>query len=81
MLTRKQAEQALPHVRAAVAALHTVWDECRQVERLLGQDLDGLEGAIQDMAAGLDDPESIDAAYVREAVQDLLDGDADDGER
>ena len=84
MLTRKQAEpsrpwarQALPHVRAAVAALHTVWDECRKVERLLDRDLDGLEGVIQNMAAGVDDPASIDAAYVREAVQALLDGDAE----
>ena len=91
MLTRKQAEQALPHMRAAVAALHTVWDECRKVERLLDRDLDGLEGVIQNMAAGVDDPASIDAAYVREAVQALslscdrtpsgLDGDADDDER
>ena len=32
---------------------------------VLGRDLDGLEGIIQDMAAGVDDAESIDVAYVR----------------
>ena len=71
-VTKKQAEEALPHMRAAVAALHDVWAECRAVERLLEVDLDGLEGVIQDMAAGLDNPESVDAAYVREALEPLL---------
>jgi formylmethanofuran dehydrogenase subunit E len=68
MITRKQAEEVLPHVRAAVAALHEVWEKCREVERALGRDLDGLEGVIQDMAAGLDNPESIDVDYVRDAI-------------
>jgi hypothetical protein len=68
MISTKQAEQLLPTVRAAVAALHEVWEKCREVEKALGHDLDGLEGVIQDMAAGLDDPESIDVAYVRDAI-------------
>jgi hypothetical protein len=55
-------------VRAAVAALHNVWFHCRQVERALGRDVDALEGVIQDMAAGVDDVESVDAEYVREAL-------------
>ena len=67
-VTKKQAERLLPHFRAAVKALHDVWAECRAVERLLDVDLDGLEGVIQDMAAGLDDPESIDVDYVRDAI-------------
>ena len=71
-LTKKQAERLLPHVRAAVKALHDVWAECRAVERLLDVDLDGLEGVIQDMAAGLDFPNSVDAKYVREALEPLL---------
>ena len=45
MITKKQAEQVLPHVRAAVAALHEVWEKCREVEQTLGRDLDGLERA------------------------------------
>jgi DNA-directed RNA polymerase subunit RPC12/RpoP len=68
MITTKQAETVLPTMRAAVAALHEVWAKCREVERALGRDLDGLEGIIQDMGAGVDDPESIDAAYVRDAI-------------
>jgi len=68
VISTKQAEQLLPTVRAAVAALHEVWAKCREVERTLGRDLDGLEGVIQDMAAGLDDPESIDVDYVRDAI-------------
>ncbi|MCX5683356.1 MAG: hypothetical protein NT049_06690 [Planctomycetota bacterium] len=68
MVTTKQAETILPAVRAAVAALHEVWAKCREVERAIGHDLDGLEGVIQDMAAGLDDPASIDVAYVRDAI-------------
>jgi formylmethanofuran dehydrogenase subunit E len=68
MITTKQAKTVLPTMRAAVAALHEVWAKCREVERTLGRDLDGLEGVIQDMAAGLDDPESIDVAYVRDAI-------------
>jgi hypothetical protein len=67
-ITTKQAEQLLPTVRAAVAALHEVWAKCREVERVLGRDLDGLEEIIQNMAAGLDDPESVDADYVRDAI-------------
>ena len=71
-VTKKQAERLLPHMRAAVKALHDVWAECRAVERLLDVDLDGLEGVIQDMAAGLDFPNSVDAKYVREALEPLL---------
>ena len=71
VITTKQAETILPTVRAAVAALHEVWARCREVERAIGHDLDGLEGVIQNMAAGVDNPASIDAAYVREAVQGL----------
>ena len=68
MITTKQARTVLPAMRAAVAALHEVWAKCREVELAIGHDLDGLEGVIQDMAAGLDDPESIDVAYVRDAI-------------
>jgi len=68
MITTKQAKTVLPAMREAVAALHEVWAKCREVELTLGHDLDGLEGVIQDMAAGLDDPESIDVAYVRDAI-------------
>jgi len=68
MITTKQAETVLPAMRAAVAALHEVWAKCREVELAIGHDLDGLEGVIQDMAAGLDDPESIDVDYVRDAI-------------
>ncbi|MBM4020136.1 MAG: hypothetical protein FJ288_17765 [Planctomycetes bacterium] len=68
MITTKQAKAVLPAMRAAVAALHEVWAKCREVERTIGHDMDGLEGVIQDMAAGLDDPESIDVAYVRDAI-------------
>jgi len=67
-VTTKQAEAILPMVRAAVAALHEVWAKCREVEQTLGCDLDGLEGIVQDMAAGVDDPESIDVDYVRDAI-------------
>jgi len=73
MITTKQAETILPTMRAAVAALHEVWAKCREVERAIGRDLDGLEGIIQDMAAGLDDPESIDVDYVRDALNAQLD--------
>jgi len=68
VISAKQAETILPTMRAAVAALHEVWAKCREVERALGRDLDGLEGVIQDMAAGVDDPESIDVDYVRDAI-------------
>jgi ribosomal protein S27AE len=68
VISTKQAEAVLPAMRAAVAALHEVWNKCREVERTLGRDLDGLEGVIQDMAVGLDDPESIDVDYVRDAI-------------
>ena len=67
-ITTKQAETILPTMRAAVAALHEVWAKCREVDRALGRDLDGLEGIVQDMAAGVDDPESVDADYVRDAL-------------
>jgi hypothetical protein len=73
MVTTKQAETILPTMRAAVAALHEVWAKCREVERALGRDLDGLEGVIQDMAAGVDNPESIDVDYVRDALNAQLD--------
>jgi len=73
VISTKQAEQLLPTVRAAVTALHEVWAKCREVERAIGRDLDGLEGVIQDMAAGLDDPESIDVDYVRDAINAQVD--------
>ena len=73
MITKKQAKELLPTVRAAVAALHEVWAKCREVEKALGRDLDGLEGVIQDMAAGLDHAESVDADYVRDALNAQLD--------
>jgi len=79
MITTKQAETVLPTMRAAVAALHDVWAKCREVERALGRDLDGLEGVIQDMAAGLDDPESIDVDYVRDALNAQLDDEVAEG--
>ena len=79
MITTKQAKTILPTVRAAVAALHDVWEKCREVERALDRDLDGLEGVIQDMAAGVDDPESIDAAYVRDALNAQLDDEVTEG--
>lgn len=68
VITTEQAETVLPAMRAAVAALHEVWAKCREVEKALGHDLDGLEGVIQDMAASQDDPESIDVDYVRDAI-------------
>jgi hypothetical protein len=73
MITTKQAETILPTIRAAVAALHEVWNRCREVERLLGHDLDGLEGVVQDMAAGVDTAEAIDIDYVRDALNAQLD--------
>ena len=73
MITTEQARQVVPAMRAAVAALHEVWNKCREVERALGRDLDGLEGIVQDMAAGVDDPESIDVDYVRDALNAQLD--------
>jgi len=73
VITTKQAEQLVPTMRAAVAALHEVWAKCREVERVLGRDLDGLEGIIQDMAAGVDDAESMDVNYVRNALNAQLD--------
>jgi formylmethanofuran dehydrogenase subunit E len=73
MITTKQAETILPTMRAAVAALHDVWEKCREVERALGRDLEGLEGIVQDMAAGVDDPESVDVDYVRDALNAQLD--------
>ena len=73
MITKKQAEELLPTMRAAVTALHPVWENCRKVERALGRDLDSLEGIVQDMAAGVDDPASIDVAYVRDALNAQLD--------
>jgi DNA-directed RNA polymerase subunit RPC12/RpoP len=79
MITKKQAEEVLPHVRAAVAALHEVWAKCREVEKALGRDLDGLEGIIQDMAAGVDHAESVDADYVREALNAQLDDEVAEG--
>jgi hypothetical protein len=68
MITTKQAEEVLPHVRAAVAALHEVWEKCREVERALGRDLDGLEGVIRDMAVAVDDVDLIDVDYARDAI-------------
>ena len=73
MITTKQAETILPTMRAAITALHDVWEKCRQVERALGRDLDGLEGIVQDMAAGVDDPESVDVDHVRDALNAQLD--------
>jgi len=73
VITTKQAETILPTMRAAVAALHEVWEKCREVERALGRDLDGLEGIIQNMAAGVDDAESVDVDYVRDALNAQLD--------
>jgi len=68
VVSTEQAKQLLPVVRAAVAALHEVWAKCREVEQTLGHDLDCLEGIIQDMAAGVDNAESIDVDYVRDAI-------------
>jgi len=73
MITTKQAETILPTMRAAVAALHEVWNKCREVERALGHDLDELESIVQDMAAGVDDPESVGVDYVRDALNAQLD--------
>jgi hypothetical protein len=67
-VTDEQAKALLPTMRAAVAALHEVWEKCREVKRALGRDLDGLEGIIQDMAAGLNDPKSVNAECVQQAV-------------
>ena len=39
MITTKQAETILPTMRAAVAALHEVWEKCREVEQAIGRDL------------------------------------------
>jgi hypothetical protein len=40
MITTKQAETILPTMRAAVAALHEVWEKCRErnVDNLVWQD-------------------------------------------
>ena len=66
MITHEEAGRVLPFVQRAVAGLHGVWDHCREVEKALGRDLDGLDGVIQDLAAASDDPESLDAAFVRD---------------
>jgi DNA-directed RNA polymerase subunit RPC12/RpoP len=79
MITTKQAQTILPTMRAAVAALHDVWAKCREVERALGRDLDCLEGVIQDMAAGVDNTESIDVDYVRDALNAQLDDEVAEG--
>ncbi|MBM4020629.1 MAG: hypothetical protein FJ288_20305 [Planctomycetes bacterium] len=68
MITTKQAKTILPTMRAAVAALHEVWAKCREVERTLGHDMDGLEGVVQDIAAAVDDADQMDVAYVRDAI-------------
>ena len=73
MITKKQAKTVLPAMRAAVASLHQVWEKCREVEKALGRDMDTLESIIHDMAAGLDHAESLDAAYVRVAINAQLD--------
>ena len=68
MITHEEARRVLPLVQRAVAGLQGVWDHCRAVEKALGRDLDGLDGVIQDLAAASDDPESLDAAFVRDAL-------------
>jgi hypothetical protein len=73
VVTTEQAKELLLAIRAAVAALHEVWARCREVEQILGRDLDGLEGVIQDMAAGVDNAESIDVDCVRDALNAQLD--------
>jgi hypothetical protein len=73
VVTTAQAKELLPAIRAAVAALHEVWARCREVEQTLGRDLDGLEGVIQDLAAGVDNADSIDVDYVRDALNAQLD--------
>jgi len=79
VISTKQAETILPTMRAAVAALHEFWDKCRDVQRTLGRDLDGLEGTIRNMAAGLEDPESFDVDYVRDALNAQLDDEVVEG--
>jgi len=68
MITKEEAKRVLPFVRKAVAGLHEVWGHCRDVEKALGRDLDGLDGVLQDLAASSDDPELLDAAFVRDAL-------------
>lgn len=68
MITHEEARRVLPFVQRAVAGLHDVWGHCREVEKALGRDLDGLDGVIQDLAAASDDPELLDAAFVRDAL-------------
>jgi len=71
-ITVAQAKEVLPMMRAAVAAMHEVWGSCRRVERALGRNIDGLEGAVQDMATGVDNPDLVDADYVRDAINGAL---------
>jgi len=68
MITHEEARRVLPFVQKAVAGLHGVWGNCREVEKALGRDLDGLDGVIQDLAAASDDPELLDTAFVRDAL-------------
>ena len=68
MITREEAKRVLPLIRKAVAGIHEVWGHCREVEKALGRDLDGLDGVLQDLAASSDDPELLDAAFVRNAL-------------
>jgi len=75
MITHEEARRVLPFVQRAVAGLQGIWGHCREVEKALGRDLDGLDGVIQDLAAASDDPESLDAAFIRDALNAQVEDD------
>jgi len=75
MITHEEAERVLPFVQKAVAGLHSVWGNCREVEKALGRDLDGLDGVLQDLAASTDDPTLLDAAFLRDALNAQVEDD------
>ena len=67
MITEKQAQEILPNVQAAVAALHEMWKQCRKIERALGN-CDQLDAAIECMAIINNAPASIRASGVRDTI-------------
>ena len=73
MVTNEEATRVLPLIWKAVAGLQEVWDHCREIEKALGRDLDGLDSVVQDLAAATDDPEQLDAAFVRDALNAQVD--------
>lgn len=67
-LTKQQKKDILPLLRRVVQGIIDSWDAQREIEDVVGVELDGMSRAAEDMAVGYGSPEDITIDEVQDYV-------------